>query len=132
LLNSTRLSEEQKNPSESKIYLHIQKYRLRKQKMENIQKENDKRIKPRKLYSGHILFVTKNGFYEGRLKNYSRSGLFIETKASLSVGEIITIALPYQNHSHAKCKGQIIWCNKEGFGVELFKKRNAAYLKIIK
>ena len=33
----------------------------------------------------------KNGFNEGRLKNFSRTGLFIDSKARLSVGEIITI-----------------------------------------
>jgi hypothetical protein len=32
----------------------------------------DKRINSRRLYSGVIFFTAKNGFYEGRLKNYSR------------------------------------------------------------
>ena len=55
----------------------------------------DKRINQRKPYSGDIFFVGKNGFNEGWLKDFSRSGLFIFTKARLSVGEIITIALPF-------------------------------------
>ena len=53
------------------------------------------RINQRKAYSGHILFVAKNGFNEGRLKDFSRSGLFIITKARLTVGDIITIAIQY-------------------------------------
>ncbi len=43
----------------------------------------DKRIKGRKPYSGHIFFAAKNGFNEGRLENYSPSGLFIKNKGDL-------------------------------------------------
>jgi hypothetical protein len=84
----------------------------------------EKRNEPRKSYSGNIFFATKNGFYEGSLKDYSRHGLFIATSISLSIGEIITIALPYSEKKADKCKGQIMWRNKAGFGVELFRKRN--------
>ena len=101
-------------------------------KILNSQKNIDKRTKLRKPYPSHIFFSTKSGFAEGRLKNYSRSGLFIESEVSVTVGEIITIALPYLNGKHTKCRGQIMWCNKEGFGIELFKKRSAKTLKIIK
>ena len=97
-------------------------------------KENgfDKRIKSRKPYSGKIFFTTKNGFYEGRLKNFSRHGLFIETTACLPVGEIITIALPHVDGKNIKCKGQIMWHNKEGCGIELFRKRSNTNFRIIK
>ena len=88
-----------------------------KQSLEN-------RIKERKPYSGHIFFATKNGFHEGRLENFSPSGLFIKTNTPLSIGEIITIALPYLKSKQAKYQGQVLWGNHEGFGIELFKKRN--------
>lgn len=84
----------------------------------------DKRINQRKVYSGHILFVAKNGFNEGRLMNFSRSGLFINSKARLSVGEIITMALPFLKGKKVKCKGQIMRRTKEGFGIELFRNRS--------
>ena len=102
--------------------------------MKQVEKEKsfDKRLKARKPYSGSVFFTTKNGFYEGRLKNYSRHGLFIESKASLSVGEVITIALPYLEHEKAKCKGQVMWCKDGGCGIELFRKRRAMHLKIVK
>lgn len=86
----------------------------------------DKRIESRKPYSGQIFFSTKNGFFEGKLKNYSRHGLFIETGISPPVGEMITVALPYLDVLADKCKGQIMWSNKDGFGVELFRKRDGA------
>ena len=92
----------------------------------------DQRINQRKPYSGNIFFVAKNGFNEGSLKDFSRSGLFIITKARLSVGEIITIAIPFVENKQVKCKGQIMRCAKEGFGIELFGNRSAVNLKIIK
>jgi len=84
----------------------------------------ENRVKGRKPYSGPIFFATKKGFHEGRLENFSPSGLFIKTNASLSIGEIITIALPYLNAKQAKYQGQVLWNNREGVGIELFKKRN--------
>jgi hypothetical protein len=101
--------------------------------MKNLKSEEniEKRSNVRKPYSGHIFFSTKNGFYEGRLKNYSDSGLFIETEASLSVGDIITIALPYVEDNHAKYTGEILRCDKKGFGIELFKERSETDDKIL-
>ena len=84
----------------------------------------EKRIEPRKTYSGPIFFATKDGLYEGRLKNYSENGLFIATQDSLSVGEMLTVALPYMDTTANKRAGQIMWRSKEGFGVELFRERN--------
>jgi hypothetical protein len=76
-------------------------------------------------------FSTKNGFYEGRLKNYSNSGLFIETEDSLSVGDIIAVALPYVKGKQVKVRGEILRCDKKGFGIELFKKRSVTNEKIL-
>ena len=89
-------------------------------------KSIEKRIEPRTPYSGQIFFSTKNGLHQGQLKNYSRHGLFIETAIPLPVGEMITVALPYLDVAAAKCKGQIMWRNEGGFGVELFRKRIGA------
>ncbi len=74
----------------------------------------DKRINQRKPYSGRIFFVGKSGFNEGWLRDFSRSCLFIITKARLCVGEIITIALPFLNGKKVKCKGQILRTPKKG------------------
>ena len=92
----------------------------------------NKRINQRRPYSVEIFFVGKNGFNEGWLKDFSRSGLFIITEASLCVGEIITIALPFLKGKKVKCRGQILRCTKEGFGIELFGNRSVINLKIIK
>ena len=93
-------------------------------KLFNRKAKMDKRVYPRKPYSGSVFFVAKNGFNEGRLKDFSRSGLFIGSKARLSVGDIITLALPFLKGKKVKCKGQIMRRNKEGFGIELFRNRS--------
>ena len=92
--------------------------------MFNTNSKRDMRINQRKAYSGHIFFVAKNGFNEGRLKDFSRSGLFINSKAHLSVGDVITMALPFLNGNKVKCKGQIMRRTKDGFGIELFRNRS--------
>jgi len=40
------------------------------------------------------------------------------------VGEIITMALPFLSGKKVKCKGQIMRCTHEGFGIELFRDRS--------
>ena len=87
----------------------------------------EKRTEPRKPYSGSIFFASKQGFHEGRLKNYSQNGLFIATRELLPVGEMLTVALPYLDDNAEKRTGQIMWSCKEGFGVELFRDRIIAY-----
>ena len=92
----------------------------------------DQRVDERRPYSGQIFIVAKDGFNEGRLKDYSRSGLFIITKTRLSIGETITVAIPYDNDKLIKCRGKIIRKDKDGFGIELIRKRSNANLRIIK
>jgi len=92
----------------------------------------DKRIDPRVPYSGHIFFTTKSGFFEGELKNYSKHGLFIKTEEALTLGEIITVALPYVENKQIKFQAQILWRNNEGYGLELLRKRNDTSLQFRK
>jgi len=64
----------------------------------------DKRIDLRITYVGHIFFTTKSGFFEGELTNYSRHGLFIKTQENLTLGEIITVAPPYEKKTKSNSK----------------------------
>jgi PilZ domain len=92
----------------------------------------ERRFNPRSPYSGHIFFATKDRFYEGKLANFSRYGLFIKTTEPPDLEAVLTIALPFSDGRQSKCKGQIVWRNAEGIGVELFKKRSPVNLRIIK
>ncbi len=92
----------------------------------------DHRIDERMPYSGYIFFVVRDGINEGRLKNYSRSGLFIITKTRLSIGEIITVTIPLANDELIKCRGQVLRKDKDGFGIKLLRNRSEANLRIVK
>ena len=98
-------------------------------KISNKEKNSEKRDDSRIEYSGHIFFITKDGFYEGDLTNYSEHGLFIRTCNILPVGSVITIALPYLD-GHVKRQGQVVRANKNGFGVELFREDSDPFQKV--
>jgi hypothetical protein len=89
-----------------------------------IDKKIERRIEKRHACSELIFFATQRRLYEGQLKDYGRNGLFIKSKQVLSVGEMITVVDPHPDGGNIKRKGQILWRNKEGFGVELYKHRN--------
>ena len=95
-------------------------------------KDRENRIDKRIPFSGHIFFSTKSGFFEGELKNYSTHGLFIKTHEDLTLGEFITVALPYAEKKQIKCKAQILWRNSEGYGIELAKKRSVTNPQLLK
>jgi hypothetical protein len=97
---------------------------LPKQVIAPTNKKVNKRIDPRIPYSGNIFFSTSNGFFEGELTNYSRYGLFIKTQENLTLGEIITVALPYVENKQIKFQAQILRGNNEGYGLELLRKRD--------
>jgi len=79
----------------------------------------NKRKEPRQPYVGHLTFAYKNRLYEGKLKNYSPSGLFIETDRFLLEGEIITVVLPYFSCRNNIRTARIVRTNTEGCGVKL-------------
>jgi hypothetical protein len=100
--------------------------------MDITKKVREKRINKRIDYSGHIFFSTKTGFFEGELKNYSIDGLFIKTHEDLTLGEIITVALPYVEDEQIKFQAQILWRNNDGYGLELLRERNDTNLQLLK
>ena len=89
------------------------------------------RIEKRHACSEKIFFATRTRLYEGRLKNYSRNGLFIRTKEILPIGEIITVVDPNPAGENQKRRGQILWRNNEGVGVELFRRQHERNLSVI-
>ena len=84
-------------------------------------KNIDRRQFERHGYVRYVFFATANQFFQGEVRDYSRHGLFIQSSARVSVGDIITVALPYAGKKNEKRKGEIVWRNKKGFGVELFR-----------
>ena len=73
-----------------------------------LNKNIELRIEKRHACSENIFFATQSRLYEGLLKDYSRNGLFIQTKEVLSVGEMITVVDPHPDGENKKRKGQIL------------------------
>ena len=101
-------------------------------KMDNRLASIEKRIHARIPHSGHIFFATKDRLFEGKLENISRYGLSIKITESMPLGEIITVAPPFSDGRKSKFKGQVVWTGVGRFGIELFKRRSAMTLKVIK
>ena len=78
----------------------------------------NKRREPRHPYSGTVLFVYKKDLNEGKLENWSRSGLCMKTKRFFRKGEVITVSLPTSKYKKNKRKAKIIWEKVEECGVQ--------------
>ena len=89
----------------------------------------DRRQSERFTFVRYVFFATNKQFFQGELKDFSRHGLFIRSSAKLTVGDIITVALPYSKYKNEKRKGEIVWKNKKGFGVELFRNPNERIMR---
>ena len=85
---------------------------------DDTKKTKDLRKHPRKPCNHSTMFATKNGIFEGTIKNISLSGVFIAAKTAFNAGQIITLSLPFKNGKDAKVKGEIVWTNDEGFGIK--------------
>jgi len=83
----------------------------------------EKRSEHRYPYENCVFFAAYNRVYEGKLLNFSRSGLLIESEALLAVGELITIAVPFANIDNHKRKAEVIWSNQAAIGVRFINVR---------
>ena len=77
------------------------------------------RKEPRKYFNGSIFYATEEQLYEGEVKNYSTSGIFVKTRGKFFVGQTLNLALPFSKAKNSKRLGAVVWKNMEGIGVEL-------------
>ena len=82
------------------------------------------RKEPRKHFTGSIFYASEQQLYEGEVKNYSTSGVFVKTRGKFFVGQTLNLALPYSKEKDSKRLGAVIWQNAEGIGVELNNERD--------
>lgn len=73
---------------------------------------------PRRRYDQFTLFTSQNGIFEGSINNISSSGIFLRSKNTFEVGQILTLVLPCKNGKDVKVKGEIVWTSDRGFGVK--------------
>jgi len=77
------------------------------------------RKEPRKHFKGSIFYASEHQLYEGEVKNYSASGVFVKTRGKFFVGQELNLALPYLKAEDSKRLGAVVWQSTEGIGVEL-------------
>jgi len=86
--------------------------------VEELLAEN-KRISVRKACNIPISYATQDRIYSDNIADISKSGLLIETKRPLNVGEEIVLSFNMQGYDRAfKIKGNIVRSNQQGIGVE--------------
>jgi len=74
---------------------------------------------PRKPFSRNVNYTANKKFYEGLVKDISRGGMFIKSGEKFSVGQELTLAIPYANRLKSlKLRGEVVRTEKEGFGVK--------------
>jgi hypothetical protein len=78
----------------------------------------NKRREPRHPYCARVLFVYKRHLNEGKLKNWSRSGLCMKTQRFFRTGELITVSLPSAKYKNNSRKAKIVWKKADGCGVQ--------------
>ena len=78
-----------------------------------------KRKHERKSFLTTIDYSNEKGSYRDFIKDISLGGLFIETRTSFSIGEIIsmTLLLPEYNKK-IKIEGEVVRIDKQGIGVK--------------
>jgi Tfp pilus assembly protein PilZ len=83
----------------------------------------DTRKHSRKQYAKSLLYAADNQIAEGRFKNISPSGIFLETKNILKIGQKIILSLPSKTKEGLKVRGEIVWSNHDGYGIKFLKKK---------
>lgn len=79
----------------------------------------DKRKSVRKACHITINYAAQNRIYSDYIKDISKSGVFIETKNPLTVGEQINMSFNMQDFDRPfKVKGKIVSSSRLGVGVE--------------
>ncbi|MGE5258110.1 MAG: PilZ domain-containing protein [Hyphomicrobiales bacterium] len=78
----------------------------------------ERRLHGRKPFSGSVFFASTKRIYEGALLNYSRSGLAVRVSERFVGGELLIVALPFENAVPPKCKARVVWCNGKEFGAK--------------
>lgn len=79
------------------------------------------RKQPRKPCCKLILFVSKKQIFEGLLKNISPAGAYIETRDTLTAGDIVMLDILNTKKIDAKIIGKIVRSDINGMGVKFMK-----------
>jgi Tfp pilus assembly protein PilZ len=92
---------------------------------EDLKVNKEQRKHPRYPYGKSINYFSRSQRFEGVIKNICRSGAFIQSRHTFTVGEKLSVVLPFvKQREGAMVKGEVIWTDKSGFGVKFKKTKN--------
>jgi Tfp pilus assembly protein PilZ len=81
--------------------------------------DENKRTSARKPCNIPISYATQNRILSDNIADISKSGLFIETRRSLNIGEEIVLSSNMHGYDRPfKINGKIVRSNEKGIGVE--------------
>lgn len=73
----------------------------------------------RKPFRRATIFACQNRYYAGLTKNISKSGIFIETRDSFAIGQIITLIISRTKiEKGVMLKGKVVHRRPEGIGLK--------------
>ena len=92
---------------------------------EDVKPDKEQRKHTRYPYNKSINYFAQNKRFEGVIKNICRSGAFIQSGHRFAVGDKLSMVLPFvKKQDGAMVKGEVIWTDKQGFGVKFKKTKN--------
>ena len=84
----------------------------------SVTNNGDPRRYPRKPFFKSVFFNYRNQQYKGLIKNVSRGGIFIETRAKFLFGQPIELVIPNINmDKRRRLQGWIVHSSRSGIGV---------------
>ncbi|MDH3799277.1 MAG: PilZ domain-containing protein [Desulfobacterales bacterium] len=73
----------------------------------------------RKPFRRATIFACQNRYYAGLTKNISKGGIFIETRNSFAIGQIITLVISRTKiEKGVMLKGEVAHLQRAGFGLK--------------
>ncbi len=79
----------------------------------------DERREKERVPCSEPSFISMDGsLCEVEIKDIGGLGVFIKSEMEVSVGQTVTIAVPYSENGMTKHRGKIAWKKPGGFGVQ--------------
>jgi Tfp pilus assembly protein PilZ len=79
----------------------------------------EQRRHPRRLYLKSVTIHVRGRTSSGMIQNMSTSGVYIEAKDSVSIGQKITISYLLSNNTdEIEIQGEVAWTDENGFAMK--------------
>jgi Tfp pilus assembly protein PilZ len=74
---------------------------------------------PRKTFTRPVYFSTQNRYYQGRVKDISRGGMYVKTTDEFSIGQVLHLVIPETKYDkNVLIRGEVVRSSKSGMGIK--------------